>query len=664
MMRTISLLALLISTLSLRGQKAGKDYADSLIASLPLSANDTIRVKALNKISLYYENIDIDIAKKYAALGMATAQKMNWQKAISAFHTAYANIYSVQGMYDSNSYHLQQALKISISLRDTVNTSVVYNNIGTTSFAQGDFVNATKYFMLALKLGEQTNNGYLISLATENMGNVYYKQQDYKKSLAFTRISLLVRQKEDMIDLIPNSLLTIGMNYKGMNMQDSALWYFNAALALSKDNKNKAGEATALSNIAETYAYKKDFIQAVAYSLQSKKIWDDLDPNHESALENLGTLGSYYLQSAKDTSVTKNKPLLLQSAKKYLEEALQKSNGQKNLTTYTFVLESLAEVNALTGDYKSAYSNYRKYNEQQDSLFSQENKNKIAAATSQLEIDKKNTEIALQTLTISNQKKQKFFLIGGLLLLATIGGLLFYQSRTRKKTNTTLMVLNNQLDDANKVKAKFFAILSHDLRSPISNLVNFLHLQKNEPGIFSAEQAAVHEKKIGSSAESLLETMEAMLLWSKGQMENFKPEIKSVAVNDLFNYLGKFFATTENVQFTFNNPQNVLVNTDENYLQTIMHNLTANAIKALKNTPNATVGWNVIQEGDKISLSITDNGPGLSTDQSKAMYEDAIVTNSKTGLGLHIIRDLAKAIQCKISVQSNPGLGTTFTLAV
>ena len=62
-------------------------------------------------------------------------------------------------------------------------------------------------------------------------------------------------------------------------------------------------------------------------------------------------------------------------------------------------------------------------------------------------------------------------LIAGLTLAVTIGGLLFWQSRSRKKTNTTLIVLNNQLDDANKVKARFFSILSHDLRCPIVNLV-------------------------------------------------------------------------------------------------------------------------------------------------------------------------------------------------
>ena len=53
------------------------------------------------------------------------------------------------------------------------------------------------------------------------------------------------------------------------------------------------------------------------------------------------------------------------------------------------------------------------------------------------------------------------------------------------------MVLNNQLDEANKVKAKFFGILSHDLRSPVANLIHFLHLQKNDPDLLGKEQADI-----------------------------------------------------------------------------------------------------------------------------------------------------------------------------
>jgi signal transduction histidine kinase len=225
------------------------------------------------------------------------------------------------------------------------------------------------------------------------------------------------------------------------------------------------------------------------------------------------------------------------------------------------------------------------------------------------------------------------------------------------------MVLNNQLDEANKVKARFFSILSHDLRSPIVNLVHFLQLQKDSPDLLSEDQQVVHRQHISESAEDLLNNMEAMLLWSKEQMENFRPNIKNIAVADLFGYIQKFFGQTEKIDIRFNAAPELVVSTDENYLRTIMQNLTSNAIRALKNTPNATIEWKAKKEGDTTVLSITDNGPGIGAAQAKALFDDSVVNNAKSGLGLHLIRDLAKAIQYKIAVQSEQGRGTTFTLS-
>ncbi|MBC8883913.1 sensor histidine kinase [Flavobacterium piscinae] len=61
-------------------------------------------------------------------------------------------------------------------------------------------------------------------------------------------------------------------------------------------------------------------------------------------------------------------------------------------------------------------------------------------------------------------------------------------------------------------------------------------------------------------------------------------------------------------------------------------------------------------------LSVTDNGKGASQDQFKALYDEKEVVGIKSGLGLHLIRDLAKAIDCEISVDSKIGMGTTFIL--
>ncbi|UPT71711.1 MAG: ATP-binding protein [Flavobacterium sp. JAD_PAG50586_2] len=104
------------------------------------------------------------------------------------------------------------------------------------------------------------------------------------------------------------------------------------------------------------------------------------------------------------------------------------------------------------------------------------------------------------------------------------------------------------------------------------------------------------------------------------------------------------------------------MNTDENYLKTIIRNLTGNAIKALKEIENPTILWKAWKENNQTYLSITDNGPGAGQEQFKALYDDKEVVGIKSGLGLHLIRDLCRAIDCEISVNSKLTSGTTITL--
>jgi signal transduction histidine kinase len=136
-----------------------------------------------------------------------------------------------------------------------------------------------------------------------------------------------------------------------------------------------------------------------------------------------------------------------------------------------------------------------------------------------------------------------------------------------------------------------------------------------------------------------------------------------VVVEDLFADLKNYFSGVMDVLLTFDAAVPRL-NTDEHYLKTIMRNLTNNAIKALTGTRDAAIHWKAWEEGGKHYLSITDNGPGVNEQQLKALYDDSEVVGGKTGLGLHVVRDLARAIGCLVSVNSLPGGGTKFTLSL
>lgn len=656
----------LVLNSSVFAQKQGQNLIDSLLKELPKIHNDTLKARTYKRIQEEYFFIDTDKALYYSRLGLVHVTKMPWKRGIAVFNSALGRAYSDKGNFDSCLFFYKKALTIQKEIDDKWNIASTLNNMGAAEQnIASNYPKATQYYFEGLKWAEVVNDNYLIGVCYENISNIYFTQKNYQKALKYAFEALRFRQKgskeANTLREVGQSLSSIAAIYTDMKEIKKALSYYQKALLMHQKVGNKEG-------IAKSYTYistlqGNNFSKKINYGLQAKRLWDEVNPMHLEAIVNVGNLGRAYFDVARNNSPANTpKHQQLNLAKKYLEEAIQRSKQKKDINNETYFLGILAEVQAFLGDYKNAYLNFRMYQEVQDSLYSQENKNKIADLEGQREIGMRDKQLKINQLELDNQRKQRIGLLVGLGLLTVIGGLLFWQNQIRKRTNTTLLHLNTELDEANKVKAKFFAILSHDLRSPVANLINFLHLQKEAPELLTPAMTATHQKRITESAEALLETMESMLLWSKGQMQNFKPQVKTIEIEALFTYIQKFFSGTTNVTFSFDNPAALQVVTDEDYLKTIMQNLTNNAIKALKNTPNAHIRWEAQQKNNQVVLAIIDNGPGASAQQLSALHSDETAIGIKTGLGLHLIRDLAKAIMCQISVKSTPDIGTEFQL--
>lgn len=670
-MKRVLFLFFILSSLQLPAQKTGRPLIDSLLASIPNTTDDTVIARIYNRVYNELSSISIDEAKKYARIGLAHTQKMKWPKGIAVFQNNLGRAYSDMGDYDSTLFYYNAALNTHSAAKDKFNMAVTLNNTGTAAQnIRSDYTTAATYYFKALKLGEELNDSTILSMCLNNIARIYILQKNYNKALEFDNKALRIREKHARGDEMANSLESIGKTYYLLNDIPKATTYLQQARAIYEGSGNMKGLATVWSSLSLVYG--NDYRKVAEARIKSKELWDEINPMHSEAITNTGNLGVIYLDIARYDSnhlvkygdvIPDNKTILLQRATTHLNAAIQLAGQTGDIDSKTYFTGILAELQEFSGDYKNAFYNFKLFKETEDSIFSQDNKNKIAAAESQREIDKKNSELKINQLALSNQRRTMWGLIAGLVLLSIIGLLLYRQSKIRKKTNNTLKRLNNELDNANKVKATFFAILSHDLRAPVANLINFLNLQKNAPELLSKEQAAQHEQKITNSAETLLQNMEAMLLWSKGQMENFKPVKKEIAITTLFGQIEKSFSNYDRISFSFLDADKIIVNTDENYLQTILHNLTANAVEALQKTVNPVIEWKAVKKDQLVYISIADNGPGFSADFINDWNKKNRVTSEKKGFGMHIVKDMAKAMGCKISLE-NTSQGALITITL
>ncbi len=657
------LLYVLLFPMLAAAQNYSQPFIDSLEKVLP-TLKDSAKVDVLTRISVSYSRIDPRKGIVAALEAEALAKRLDWRRGI-------ANSLNALGLCFTSNVEYAKALAVydtmyTISEKDgykqgmllaLMNDAVVYNQ-------QGYYSRALEGTMKCLKIAEEISDSNHIALSLANIGSIYSKLSDYASALPYSLKAYAFFRRTNNKSM--EAIVTGGLGdvYDGLNQRAKALDYYGRALVLERQLGDKAGIVINLANRAITYSEDKDYDRSIRDFSESAQLADSLGDTYRLASV-LSEFAHTYIDAAQAEKgeLSGRRAFYLQEARKTLSQALGINQKNGNLDALTDNYKYIALLDSVNGNYKEALAAYEQYRTFYDSIFTTNNQKAIQKLEDQRQIELRDKQIQINNLELHNQRNQRWFFIVGLLVFFVVGSLLFVQSRQRKRANVLLQSLNVQLDEANKSKAKLFGIIGHDLRTPVANLINFLHLRKEAPDL-SGEGMERHENKIAAGAENLLHTMEDLLLWSKGQMKNFSPRKKELAVRDLFGELRLLYPDEERLQIQFLYPEQLELFTDGDYLKTILRNLTTNAIKAVRERPDGLVVWRAWAEGERRFLSVADNGPGLPEAGQRVLVDDEAVVGGTNGLGLHLIRDFAAAIGIGIEVRSQPGVGTVFTLSL
>ncbi len=637
MLKNVSLFCLFFLWFNQGIQAQEQSVADSLIQLLPKTTEDTARARLYKAI--VDQSIDQpDEALRYASLGLKHVNKMAWAKGIGVFNGMIGRIYSDQGAYTKAKPYLIAELKIHQKNQDYFNIASCQNSLGTLYLRQGQYSKALDEYLSALKTTEKPGLTTLTPVIYNNISTVYFEQNHFDKSLKYSwRALALYREIGDTLG-IATAYSGIANQFHLKEDTLQAIRYYQKALKVfqSIDEHIK---------IAEVYQNQallvKQFKTRLQLQLKAQAIWDQSYPAYKLSITNLGNIGWSFLDSAK---LSKNgKKQALEQATYYHRKAANLAIAVQDESNQHFLLGLKAELESAKGNYAEAFQAMYDYHAQHDSIYSQESKNKLAEAESNFFLEKKDAEIAIQKLTISNQRKVQWAFALGSLLLVLIAFLFYRLSQIRRKSNQQLQALNQSLDRANRQKAQLLAVLSHDLRHPLSNLISLLHLQKNAPDLLTPEMASQNQARITSNTEVLLENLENMLLWSKEQMNQASVEPQEVAVTELFERLKLTFSTQDQIHWEFDCPVGFSLHSDPNYLWIVLQNLSSNASKALKNQNKGKITWKGWSEGRQNYLSITDNGPGFPANilsGSTAPQKEIFLS----GFGLQVVHDFAQKL--------------------
>ncbi len=227
-------------------------------------------------------------------------------------------------------------------------------------------------------------------------------------------------------------------------------------------------------------------------------------------------------------------------------------------------------------------------------------------------------------------------------------------------------------EESDRLKSAFLMNMSHEIRTPMNGILGFLNLM--------AEQDISESKKnkyisiINKSGQRLLNTINDIIELSRIEAGESKITETPVNIDELLQFYYEFFklqTDEKDLNFSINlalKANENIVLTDKEKLDSIITNLIRNAIKF---TSEGKIEFGCYTENDKIVFYVEDSGRGIPKERQNAIFErfvqadlSANRNHEGSGLGLSIVKAYAQALNGSISLESESGKGSRFSVAI
>ncbi|PLX02522.1 MAG: hypothetical protein C0595_10430 [Marinilabiliales bacterium] len=236
--------------------------------------------------------------------------------------------------------------------------------------------------------------------------------------------------------------------------------------------------------------------------------------------------------------------------------------------------------------------------------------------------------------------------------------------------NIELEAQKKQVESATKLKSEFLSNMSHELRTPLNSILALSHVLIQQTKDKLEEEEYSYLKIVERNGKNLLKLINGILDLSKieaGRMEINTSYFSVIQMLKLVCESLKPLANNKNLDLKLMFDENLpKINSDELKLHQVFTNIINNSIKF---TEKGTVEIKAAYIDDKIRITVKDTGIGISKNDLQYIFEEfrqSDGTNSRkfegTGLGLAIADKLVEILGGEISVESEVGKGSTFTV--
>ncbi|MGX1751708.1 response regulator [Sphingobacterium sp. NPDC055346] len=230
-----------------------------------------------------------------------------------------------------------------------------------------------------------------------------------------------------------------------------------------------------------------------------------------------------------------------------------------------------------------------------------------------------------------------------------------------------------EVEQASKYKSEFMANMSHELRTPLNSILILAKLLQDNKHSNLSEEQVKYASVIHNAGSDLLQLINELLDLAKiesGKVEIHKDSINSKHFAANLESLFKEVAKEKSIRFNIDikkAPEQFI--SDEYRLEQVLKNFLSNAFKFTDQ--NGEINLQIINQSGNLHFAVSDNGKGISEDKQALIFEafrqEDGSTSRKyggTGLGLSISKEISSLLGGRITLESESGIGSKFTLII
>ena len=577
---------------------------------------------------------------------------------------------------DSTLYFANRALRLAqendlvdLEMQATNYLGVAYRNLGMYS-------KSLEMYLEALDLSEEFNNGEQRGYSLINIANLHLFQKDYLEARNYLINALDQAQELANPTMQSYCYLNLGRVHRELQEYELAEQYFSQAVRVRKNLNDEYGIVSAEIDLAEVLRLKG----TLGVSLSS---FENLIPrietiNDQRALTRVyNSMAKIHLSLGNFDKGEKNAIQAIEIA-----QSLFLSYDEKE------ALINLSNIYAARGEYEKAFEYHVKYANLNYQIFSEENIRQIEQLKTQSAIEKQEAEN--ERLREQKERQQLisilFAFIALLMLIAAFVAWRAYILRKRlsekiqgqkeeiEKDKGMIEEQAEKLKELDAAKSRFFANVSHDLKTPLSLILGNLELvmEDKDSSISPASKKFIETSfKNTKRLVYLTDEINDITRLEEGKIRLKKENVQIVpflkVLSDMFKSSAEYKGVKLNLSTELNSSVAALI--DSRQFEKVFYNLVSNAIRHTQKGDKINIG--LYKKEDTVCIEFSDTGEGIHESALPHVFDrfyqskfNEYRTKEGLGIGLALVKELVELHNGKITVTSEIGVGTNFVVSL